>query len=146
MVWSSCWNQSQSSNQEEKDEQRCKFSSSWCEWSHIMLLTCVTHQGQPSNWTVIRTSKYKLLRLIVTVYWPLGGILYGISSCSQLQFCPWLSLGIFVSSLSRTWMGLALQRPVKVWGGARSAGQGDPLTYFLPLSLNPSLLHSIFLF
>lgn len=43
---------------------------------------------------------------------------------------------------TRCWMGLALQRPVKVWGGAQSAGRGDPLTgkkHFLPLSLSFSL-------
>ncbi len=61
--------------------------------------------------------------------------------CSFVHGFPF---GKCASSLTRYWMGLALRRPVKVWGGVQSTGQGDPLTWkkhFLPLSpsLTPAL-------
>ncbi len=96
---------------------------------------------QPSNRRVT-TSLFKLLCLNTTALClSVVHRVFVTAQSAQLQFCPWLSLGKCVSSLTRYWMRLALQRPVKVWGGAQSTGQGDPLTWkkhFLPLSLSLS--------
>lgn len=88
-------------------------------------LSCVTAAVRPSVLRSFVTRCVWVLQHSVSQRCTECFSLLGVHSCTFVRGFPF---GKCASSLTRYRMGLALQRPVKVWGGAQSTGQGDPLT------------------